>query len=78
MSPDSANEQLRDSIRIQIEILENQKQSFEQLITLQKQQIANQERDAAFRQKVLRVMIVLMVVYLIVMLAPIWMWREGN
>jgi hypothetical protein len=78
MSPDSANEQLRDSIRIQNEILENQKQSFEQLITLQKQQIANQERDAAFRQKVLRVMIVLMVVYLIVMLAPIWMWREGN
>ena len=73
MSLDSANEQLRDSIRIQNEILENQKQSFEQLITLQKQQIANHERDVAFRQKVLRIMIALMVVYLIVMLAPIWL-----
>jgi len=73
VNSDGANEQLREMVRLQREMHENQKQSFAQLIALQTQLIANQERDVAVRRKFLRIMGVLIVVYVIVALLPIWL-----
>jgi hypothetical protein len=70
---DKSNDQLGDFVRHHSEMLADQKESFAKLIALQAQIVANQERDIAMRRKLFRLMGVLLVVYIVLAVVPIWM-----
>ena len=70
----NTTEQIKEILRLQAETLSSQKRSFEELLLLQRQLIAKQERDARTRKKLLVVLGVLFVAWLFLTLAPIWLW----
>jgi hypothetical protein len=72
MNSDSANESLRELVRLQAEALTEQRTSLAQLVALQKEHLANQERDLGMRRKFFRIMGVVLAIYLVLALVPIF------
>jgi cytochrome c-type biogenesis protein CcmH/NrfG len=72
MDSDSANESLRELVRLQADALVEQRSSFAQLVALQREHLANQERDLGMRRKLFRIMGVILVIYLVLALVPIF------
>jgi hypothetical protein len=64
VDPDSSNEHLREIARLQAEQL-----------AVQKQFLANQEQDMRMRKRSFRFMLVFIVIYVVLSLAPIWLWN---